>query len=442
MKLLISVGIESTVRDTVPEGDWIGDLGDSKATPMAKVKIIPAGDGWSIVVPNVRGRYETARATHYYHRRKFHETNRYNSFQGRRYVSQTQTQPHKLNWRGETGFSKNFSKAPKHNSHQRTLGNTNWVPLIHTALNALISYPIANNGLSKPPSNQNTYSQYRIIHTTTNPLHLPPSTINSPNQPTVMATVQTSPTKSPNYTPSDDPHNSKNNLLGPNRSATPIPYIKYPKPPATLNLNIQHEPSYAQTLTSPTQPPHTDRFSPNHTLHSHQHVHAAPSPPPPRYQLPPWINFVDQNPWSAHTTPAQPSKPQRLPLPLPPMPTHQAWRGRCFNCLEFGHDQTECKDKERTCAFCWAKGHEARSCPEYNKIHFDPMRPLGNQGEAGLPTNRPDTATVYILETHQMRYNAMELRRAIIIDARLKTMHNPQVIQSVLMAVSKSTFPF
>lgn len=41
-----------------------------------------------------------------------------------------------------------------------------------------------------------------------------------------------------------------------------------------------------------------------------------------------------------------------------------------------------------------------------------------------------------------MRYNAMELRRAIIVDARLKSVHNPQVIQSVLMAVSKSAFPF
>lgn len=67
---------------------------------------------------------------------------------------------------------------------------------------------------------------------------------------------------------------------------------------------------------------------------------------------------------------------------------------------------------------------------------------MGNLGEEGLPSNRPDTATVYIPETHQMRYNAMELRRAIIVDARLKTVHNPQVIQSVLMAVTKSEFPF
>lgn len=252
-----------------------------------------------------------------------------------------------------------------------------------------------------------------------------------------MATVGNSPNHSPNYTPTTYPKNNSNNPVALTRVTPPIPYIKYPKPPATLNLNIQNEPTYAQTLTSPT-----GRNAPNQTLLAHQHIHASPSPPPPRYQLPPWINFLDQNPWSAHITPEKPRQPKRLPLPLPPVSTHRAWRGRCFNCLEFGHEQSECNDKERMCAFCWVKGHEARNCPEYNKAQFDPMRPMGNLGEEGLPSTRPDTATVYIPETHQMRYNAMELRRALIVDARLKAVHNPQVIQSVLMAVTKSDFPF
>lgn len=63
-------------------------------------------------------------------------------------------------------------------------------------------------------------------------------------------------------------------------------------------------------------------------------------------------------------------------------------------------------------------------------------------GEAGLPLNRPEKVNVFIPETNLMKVDALEFNRAIVIDARLKNSHSTKIVQSVLMHVCKSDFPF
>lgn len=63
-------------------------------------------------------------------------------------------------------------------------------------------------------------------------------------------------------------------------------------------------------------------------------------------------------------------------------------------------------------------------------------------GESLLPPNRPKVAIVYIPETTQMIMDGQHLHRAIVIDARLKTNHTMEIVQSVLMAICKFDYPF
>lgn len=156
---------------------------------------------------------------------------------------------------------------------------------------------------------------------------------------------------------------------------------------------------------------------------------------------------MDQNLWQfSHFQQANNDQTELLePLPLPPDPNSVKWRGRCYNCLQFGHKQNECKATERVCAKCWGSGHEAKFCtvpPQPKRARFDPLQPRGNLGEALLPPNRPKVTNVYIPETNQMIIDAQHLHRAIVIDSRLKANHTMEIVQSVLMAVCKSDFPF
>lgn len=271
---------------------------------MAKLKIIPTGDGWSKVVPNNGVKLSTGGNAHYNHRRDHIAGRRYNQFQGKRYVTQPKHSnfQNKKYWRGEPLHSKH-TKFQKHNTPQHTFSTQHGKPLMNTAINALIPYPIPSHTLSKPTFKQNNSSQYSIIPTNNTHPHQPTYAINAPKQ--ILATEEKMTSNSPHYTPTNNPASPKT------QSATPIPYIKYPKPPATLNLNIT-EPSYAQTLSSPPPPLHTSRNDTNTAQRTHptQPPHLTPPPPPPRYQLPPWINFVDQNPWSSRINIEQPSKPK------------------------------------------------------------------------------------------------------------------------------------
>ncbi|KAF3338518.1 hypothetical protein FCM35_KLT17355 [Carex littledalei] len=169
-----------------------------------------------------------------------------------------------------------------------------------------------------------------------------------------------------------------------------------------------------------------------------------PHPLPPQNQ--PWNYFLDQNPWSAvpvsHAADTLQTHP---PLPLPPDPTSSAWKGRCYNCLQFGHDQNICPCPDRVCAICWEKGHEARACEQSvlaKRKRFDPLEPRGNLGDSLLPADRPQLATVFLPETRQMQNERYELNGAIIVDARLMPDHNYHAVQSSPMAACKSDAPF
>ncbi|KAF3341673.1 hypothetical protein FCM35_KLT00311 [Carex littledalei] len=251
--------------------------------------------------------------------------------------------------------------------------------------------------------------------------------------------------------------------------ATPVP----PIPTHSLSApNFKNRnPQTPQTHLGPTNhPPHTyatvtaapSRQQPNQQHPPQPRPTADPlitQPPlsteiinPTRYHNPPWQNFLEQDPWQlpSPSLPPAPDNPtdtpaNPLPLPLPPIPGHPKWRGRCYNCLELGHDQTDCLSRERVCAHCWAKGHQAKTCPALAAnppTYLDPMRPRGNKGEANLPPNRPDSIMAYIPETPQMRMDALDLNRAIVIDARLRPANNLATVQSIVMSTCKSEFPF
>ncbi|KAF3336818.1 hypothetical protein FCM35_KLT19404 [Carex littledalei] len=168
-----------------------------------------------------------------------------------------------------------------------------------------------------------------------------------------------------------------------------------------------------------------------------------------RFTSPPWTNYMDINPLqpitipTAHILSSRDTTPQ--PLPLPPSPAHPKWRGRCYNCLQIGHDQNGCPSKERVCAKCWERGHEAKNCkrtPQIPSSESNPLVPRGHLGEDKLPANRPAVAVVFIPETQQMKHDTHELSRAIVIDARLRPNHSMHVVQSVLMSVCNSDLPF
>lgn len=63
-------------------------------------------------------------------------------------------------------------------------------------------------------------------------------------------------------------------------------------------------------------------------------------------------------------------------------------------------------------------------------------------GDELLPPNRPLVATVFIPETQQMKQDTLELQRAIVVDAKLKLTHTPEMIQSALMSATRSDYPF
>lgn len=100
---------------------------------------------------------------------------------------------------------------------------------------------------------------------------------------------------------------------------------------------------------------------------------------------------------------------------------------------------------DRVCALCYGRGHEAKSCSVGNRsgpLAFDPLTPRGNMGEGALPPTRPEVASVFIPETQQMKGDTMELSRSIVIDTKLKPSHSPEMVQSILMTVTKSDFPY
>lgn len=157
---------------------------------------------------------------------------------------------------------------------------------------------------------------------------------------------------------------------------------------------------------------------------------------------------MNQNPWT-FTTPRDTAQNTTLvsdpdPLPLPPNSSHPKWKNRCYNCLEFGHDQNDCTSEDRVCARCWMAGHMARDChhtPVARRQRFDPLRPRGNMGDALLPANRPKATMVYIPETQHINSTNNELTRAIIIDARLRPDHCYMTLQPLLMAACNSALP-
>lgn len=175
----------------------------------------------------------------------------------------------------------------------------------------------------------------------------------------------------------------------------------------------------------------------------------GPTIPPPLNPMQPWRYFLDHDPWAF-----QKSLPQNQTTPIPnhhptltqpPNPNTEQWKGRCYNCLEIGHDQKECPSAERVCAKCWLKGHQARDCKNAtlaNRNQFDPLQPRENLGESRMPTNRPKLATVFIPETRQMYLESLDLNRAMVIDARLRPTHTDQTVQSVMMVACRTNIPF
>lgn len=138
---------------------------------------------------------------------------------------------------------------------------------------------------------------------------------------------------------------------------------------------------------------------------------------PIRFPQPIWKSYIDNNPWT-FTTPANtPSNHENIPippqaLPLPPDPKLREWRGRCYNCLDLGHDQNDCPSQERTCAKCWQTGHEARMynySPVSKPSTFDPLVPRGNLGDKEMPKNRPNMSMCFVPETNQMQHNSSEM---------------------------------
>lgn len=159
---------------------------------------------------------------------------------------------------------------------------------------------------------------------------------------------------------------------------------------------------------------------------------------------------MDQNPWTNHTPTENPnpnpiSNTNQPDLPLPPNPSHPAWKNRCYMCLDIGHDQNDCLSEDRVCARCWKKGHLARDCGHSmvaKRQRFDPLEPRSNMGESGLPPNRPQSTVVFIPSTPHIHRTNTELSKAIIIDARLRPSHCHNTIQSLLMTASHSQMPF
>ncbi|KAF3329302.1 hypothetical protein FCM35_KLT04633 [Carex littledalei] len=180
-------------------------------------------------------------------------------------------------------------------------------------------------------------------------------------------------------------------------STTPLPPKHSLQPTTYPKLNMQHLVKFG--FKTPQSATYASALASNSAA---RHI---PHPLPPQNQ--PWNYFLDQNPWS--TIALNQSDDPALshpPLPLPPDPTSSAWKGRCYNCLQFGHDQNTCPCPDRVCAICWKKGHEARACNQSvlsKRQRFDPLQPRGNLGESLLPSNRPQLATVFLPETRQMQ---------------------------------------
>lgn len=213
--------------------------------------------------------------------------------------------------------------------------------------------------------------------------------------------------------------------------------------PAT-NPKQHHRNTNSQTdnMITPTRS-FAKIVSPPSNIHLIQH--------PYRYPQPVWKSYLDNNPWTF----ASPSETQTTvndstnqppeALPLPPDPTHYRWRGRCYNCLDLGHDQNECTRLERVCAKCWTSGHEARVCTVntvQRQPQFDPLMPRGNIGDDKMPKNRPHMTMVFVPQTNQMQQESCEMLRAIVIDARLREHHNIHILQSILMATCATPYPF
>lgn len=396
---------------------------------MAITKAVPEGDGWFQVVNRRRSNpppllmREQQWRSRWPKSRNFHRNWRgYSSHQNKGNKLRQEANQRKFSPNGTqlSQRNKNINCAPTHQ--------------IKTAINPIVAlFPYSNASrpsyrINERPLSINgkpCFAKATKFINSGDSNHT--FTINSANETQKAVTMA----RKKNTNSNHSMHISPNNI---NTTHIHTPH------PSTVNINT--------TLpTLPKQNPNL-KTQPN-VIHTHSYAHAAASihyqPIRPlntiqRYQNPPWQHFMEHDPWQAPLLSNQTGEAPPDPLPLPPEPNHPRWRGRCYNCLEIGHDQGGCLSHERSCANCWEKGHQARNCP--NLIRFDPMRPRGNFGEEGLPPNRPKTLHAYIPETNQMKHDAVEFNRGLVVDARLRPHHTIGAIQSVLMSTCKSEIPF
>lgn len=387
---------------------------------MAITKAVPQGDGWFQVVNRRRSNPPLPRQEHQWRSRWPKVRNNH------------------CNWRGFSSQQRRGSNF-KQGNHQGTFfSNGTHLTQRRNGINCAPPHPIivGNNSIEALfPSYKVYRPSYRINEA---PLSIngnlyPDNAITSSNHSNIQANTINS-TNQTNFTvvmarKRNQAHNPSHSMHPPatNNTNTPTP------PHPTANTNIPNHPVQHQSQT-----PLTTQAN---VLTSHSYAHAAASihyqPIRPlnttqRYQHPPWQHFMEHDPWQAPLSTNQPNESSPDPLPIPPEPNHPRWRGRCYNCLELGHDQNGCPSHERACANYWAKGHQAKNCPKLSRI--EPMRPRGNLGEAGLPPNQPKCLNAFIPETNQMKLDALEFNRALVVDARLRPHHSLGAIQSVLMA--------
>lgn len=59
-----------------------------------------------------------------------------------------------------------------------------------------------------------------------------------------------------------------------------------------------------------------------------------------------------------------------------------------------------------------------------------------------MPKNHPKMAMVFVPQTIQMQQDKCKLQRGIVIDSRLRDVHNLNILQSILMATYATPFHF
>lgn len=225
---------------------------------------------------------------------------------------------------------------------------------------------------------------------------------------------------------------------------------KFPLPNQSFNKYTTMAKNRQLNLLHRNQP-HPTRNTPNPGR-----SYAQVTTPPPNlpvvapYHQSTWRFFMDHNPWTTQAAASNSNLHHQTAddqptLRLPPNPNHQEWKNRCYNCLAVGHDQNDCLSEDRVCARCWKSGHTARDYAHpmiAKRQRFDPLQPQGNLGESGLPTNRPQTAIVFIPQTPHIQRTNSELSNAIVIDTKLRPYHNHNTLQSLLMSTCNSTLPY